>query len=147
MDKRIAIGSQVFFSQYEDYQSHDRDFVEFKDNPKTFRKFMIDREGRDEIFYYKTMTKEELIEFELNHFKNVPMTAGKYLIPELVEFIGLTIDDLKLFKDYFNRIDRKHLYQKEIYESYIENGDFILTQEQRDKAYQIYKENRNIINN
>lgn len=144
MDKRIAIGSQVFFSDYEDYKSHDRDFVEFQDNPTEFRKFMIRREGREEIFYYKTMPKEELIDFELKHCINIPMAAGKFLVPELIEFIGMTIDDLKMFDDFFNRIDKKHLYQKKIYDSYIENGNFTLTQEQRDKAYQIYKEKRKI---
>ena len=142
MNKRIPIGSQAFFSEYEDYKSHDRDFVEFQDEPETFRKFMIARENGDEIFYYKTMTKEEFIEFELTHIVRIPMAAGKFLVPELVQFLGITIEDLKLFEDAFNRIDEKHLYEKKIYDFYVENGDFTLTQEQRNEAYQIYKEKR-----
>lgn len=142
MTKRIAIGSQVFFGEYEDYKSHDRDFVEFQDEPTEYQRFMIAREDGDEVFFYKTMAKEELIEFELTYFKRIPMTAGKYLIPELVDYLDFTIEDLRLFEGYFNRIDEKHLYQKKIYEFYVENGDFTLTQEQRDEAYQIYKEKR-----
>lgn len=142
MDKRIAVGSQVFFSDYEDYESHDRDFVEFQDEPEEFHKFMIKRENGEEVFYYKTMTKEEFIETELVHCRRIKMAACKFLVPELVEFLGFTIEDLKLFEDAFNRIDNKHLYAKKIYDFYIDNGDFTLTQEQRDEAYQIYKEKR-----
>ena len=142
MNKRIPIGSQAFFSEYEDYKSHDRDFIEFQDEPTEFRKFLIVRENGDEIFYYKTMPKEEFLQSELKHIKRIPMAAGKFLVPEVAEFLGLTIEDLKLFEDAFNRIDEKHLYEKKIYDFYVENGDFTLTQEQRDKAYQIYKEKR-----
>lgn len=144
MNKRIAIGSQVFFGEYEDYESHDRDFVEFTDDSEMFRKFMCKKENGDDVFYYKIMTKEEMLDYELNYFKNIPMTAGKYLVPELVEYLGITIEDLKLFEEFFNRIDDKHLYQKKIYEFYIKNGDFRLTKTQKDKAYQIYKENRKL---
>jgi hypothetical protein len=59
-----------------------------------------------------------------------------------VEFIGFTIEDLKLFEEAFNHIDDKHSYEKKIYDSYIENEGFTLTKEQRDEAYQIYKEKR-----
>ena len=54
----------------------------------------------------------------------------------------LLIEDLKLFEDSFKRIDDKHKYEKVIYDAYIENGDFVLTEEQRNKAYQLYKEKR-----
>lgn len=70
------------------------------------------------------------------------MAAGKFLVPEVAEFLGLTIEDLTLFENAFNRIDEKHLYEKKIYDFYVENSDFTLTQEQRDEAYQIYKEKR-----
>lgn len=144
MNKRIAVGSQVFFSQYEDYQSHDKDYVEFQDEPQTFRKFLIVRENGNDVFYYKTMSKEEFIAFELNHAKGISMAACKLLVPELAEFIGLTIEDLKLFEDSFRKIDDKHKYAEAIYDFYVKNNEFSLTEKQRKKAYQIYKEQRNI---
>jgi hypothetical protein len=142
MTKRITVGSQAFFSGYEDFDSNDMDFVEFQDEPEDFRRFKIVRENGEEVFYYKTMPKEELIESELEHCKRLGRAAGKFLVPELVEFIGFTIEDLKLFEEAFNHIDDKHSYEKKIYDSYIENEGFTLTQEQRDEAYQIYKEKR-----
>lgn len=146
MDKRIAIGSQVFFSQYDDYESHDKDYVEFQDEPKLFKKFMIVRENGNDIFYYKTMSKGEFIEYELKHVKNIKMAAGKFLVPELAEYIGLTIEDLKLFEKAFRSIDERHKYEEVIYDYYIQNNGFSLTDEQRDNAYQKYKE-KNITNN
>lgn len=143
MDKRIPIGSQVFFTQYEDFEPLDRDFVEFQDNPTDYHRFKAVRKNGEEVFYYKTMPKEEFIEAELKHCRGFSMVAGKFLVPELVEFIGLTIDDLKLFERAFTHMDEKHKYEELIYAYYIENNDFSLTDEQRDKVYQLYKEKRN----
>ena len=72
------------------------------------------------------------------------MVAGKYLIPEFCQEIGFTINDLPKIKPMIDRLDIKHHYEKIIYDSYIENGAFILTDEQRDKAYQSYKQSRRI---
>jgi hypothetical protein len=43
-----------------------------------------------------------------------------------------------------DNLDIKHLYEKVIYNSYIENKSFVLTDEQRDKAYLLYKQGRRI---
>lgn len=142
MDKRIAIGSQAFFSEYADYHSHDRDFIEFQDEPTEFSRFLIKHEDGNEIFFYKTVAKEDFIESELRHSRQIPMAAGKFLVPELAEHLGFTIEDLQLFAKAFTKIDEKHQYEKYIYDCYIENNGFTLTQEQRDEAYRIYKEKR-----
>ena len=39
-----------------------------------------------------------------------------------------------------NEWQEKHLYEKVIYDAYIENGCWVLTAEQREEAYRIYKE-------
>ena len=62
-NKRIKIGSQVFFSKYPDYTSHDKDFVEFQEKPELYRTFMNVKGKGNDIFYYKTMTKQEFIEY------------------------------------------------------------------------------------
>ena len=58
------------------------------------------------------------------------------------EYKGITIDDLKLFEQAFNNIDERHTYEKIIYDAYIENNAFVLTDEQREKAYKAYKTTR-----
>lgn len=141
-NKRIKIGSQVFFSGYPDYVSHDKDYVEFQDNPTFYQTFAnVKGKGKD-IFYYKKMTKQEFIEYELKHCIKTPMASGKFLSPELVEYMNITIDDLKLFQSAFDNIDKRHTYEKVIYNAYIENNAFILTDEQRNEAYQLYKKNK-----
>ena len=70
------------------------------------------------------------------------MVAGKFLVPEFVEYLGFTIEDLKEFSGKFDEIDEKHAYEKIIYESYIENNGFFLTAGQKEKAFKKYKETR-----
>ena len=140
MNKRIEIGSQVFFKGYSDYSSHDKDYVEFQDEPKLYKTFMNARGKGTDIFFYKTMSKREFINYELEHCKKTPMAAGKFLIPELCKYMNITINDLKLFEEPFNNIDDRHSYEKIIYEAYLKNKGFFLTKEQRDIAYEKYKE-------
>lgn len=141
-NKRIKIGSQVFFSGYSDYVSHDKDYVEFQDNPEFYKTFANVKGKGNDIFYYQTMSKQEFIEYEIKHCINTPMAAGKFLSPELAEYMNITIDDLKLFQFAFDNIDERHTYEKVIYESYIKNNAFVLNDEQRNEAYKLYKENK-----
>lgn len=141
-NKRIKIGSQVFFSEYEDYTSHDRDFIEFQEKPELYKTFMNVKGKGNDIFYYRMMSKDEFIKYELEHCKATPMAAGKFLVPELAEYIGFTIEDLKLFQFAFDNIDEKHKYEQIIYKSYIENNCFILSEEQRIEAYKLYINNK-----
>ena len=54
----------------------------------------------------------------------------------------ITLEDLKPFEEIFNNMDEKHQYEKIIYDAYVTNNDFTLTKEQRDKAYESYKQTR-----
>lgn len=66
------------------------------------------------------------------------MKAGKFLVPEFANYIGLTIDDLKILEPMFRNMDEKHKYEEVIYDAYVSNNAFILTNEQRKKAFEIY---------
>jgi hypothetical protein len=85
-------------------------------------------------------TAQEYIDWALK--SKVGMVIGKFLIPEFVAQIGMSIDDLKQLAPLVDRLDDKHKYEKNIYDSYILNNDFYLTEEQRLKAYESYKESR-----
>lgn len=144
-DKIIKMGSGVFFDKYPDYIVHDRDelhLIDPDDFPLEGVSWRLHNihtvEGDRDIILYKNISKEEMID----DCRKAPIKLGKLLIPEYVEYIGLTINELKELEDAFNRLDSKHRYEKIIWESYIENGDFYLTDEQRLHAYEEYKSER-----
>lgn len=70
------------------------------------------------------------------------MQLGKFLVPTFIEAIGFTIDDLKKLQPLADNLDDKHKYEKVIYDSYIQNNDFTLTDKQLQKAYLEYKHNK-----
>ena len=133
----FIIGSEYFFQGYPNYKTKDHDILVLLDNPLPVPVLNWKKDDED-IFLYSPLTKEEWIE----NTKTVPMKAGKFLIPEVCECIGFTLEDLKIFEDCFNNMDDKHKYEKIIYDAYLENKDFKLTDEQRNTAYKEYKKYR-----
>lgn len=73
-----------------------------------------------------------------------PLKIGKFLVPEFNEYINFTINDLKVFEDSIDKLDDRHKYQKIIYDAYIENNSFTITDQQIEKAYQEYKKYREL---
>ena len=139
---KILIGSSVFFNEYNDFIPHDIDYVLFEEHPQLYKTFAYIKTKTEDIFAYKQMSKDEFLQYELEHCKKAKMAVGKLLVTELVKYMNITIDDLKKFKFAIDEIQEKHSYEKIIYDAFIKNNDFILTQEQRDKAYQEYKKYR-----
>ena len=140
LDNKIKIGSGAFFSEFLDYKSHDIDYIVFIDkNTVMLGDFFNIRIDGSDIFVYKFYNKEKFITSELEKCILNPMAAGKFLIPKVMEYLNLTIDELKQFEFAFERIDTRHLYEKYIYECYIENNKPELTDIQLKQAYEIYK--------
>lgn len=139
---QFRVGSTYFFSQYPDFTSRDYDEVIFETEPKLYKNVMQfrKRDGTHCLFKWRKMPIDEFIEYTLN--SKLPMEAGKFLVPEVADYLGFTIDDLKRLAPVYNRMDDRHTYEKVIFESYIENGGFVLTSEQRDLAYKVYKNYR-----
>lgn len=135
----IIIGSNYFFKDYEDFKSTDIDKIDIIETTEFKEKRTIRGQGKDYIFL-RQKPKNELIKDALN--SELAMVVGKFLIPEFNEKIGFTIEDLPKVQPLIDRLDKKHEYEKIIYESYLENKEFILTQKQRDAAYVSYKESR-----
>lgn len=140
---RFKVGSQAFFSEYADFKSSDLDDVEFEENPKLYRYFMQFRkkDGTKCIFKWRKMTADDFVEYSLNKSK-LPMEIGKFLVSEVAEYLGFTIEHLKKLSAVVDRIDEKHRYEKIIYNAYLENGAFYLTDAQRKSAYDEYKSER-----
>ena len=139
---RYKVGSQAFFSCYPDFTPSDLDELELEEAPKLYKNFMQIRkkDGTRCIFKWHKKTADEFVEYSLR--SKLPMEVGKFLVPEVAECIGFTIDHLKKLSPVFDRLDEKHAYERIIFDAYIDNGGFWLTQDQRDMAYQVYKSSR-----
>ena len=143
---KFTIGSTVFFENIDGFKSKDTDELRILKEPLFGRKasFIIrDTKNKRDVILYPPFSKKEFIEYDLK--ENDAIKFGKYLIPEFISYIGLTIEDLKKIRPLLKTIDDKHAYQKIICNAYIENNEFILTEEQRLKAYEKYKETRLIV--
>lgn len=137
----MITGSYYFFKDYTDFKPKDIDYIEIVD-PKGEFKFSKHTYIINEkcIFYTnKFLTKEELIDHYKNH---IPMTICKFLTKEFADYFNITIEDLKQLSHMIDNLDDKHKYLKIIYNAYIENNDYKLTNEQRDNAYSEYKKYR-----
>ena len=140
---RFKVGSSYFFNNYIDFRPNDIDEVEFEENPKLYKNVMQFRKKDKSqcLFKWRKMTADEFVEYTLN--TKLPMELGKFLIPEIAEYLEFTINHLKQLEPVVKRLDDKHKYEEIIYNSYIKNNAFYLTQEQLDIAYSEYKKFKN----
>ena len=132
----MLVGSNVFFKDIKGFRSKDIDILELVDNPTDF-KYLRQFRFKDKcVFQWRNMPVDEFIDAEL--LMNVPMSVCKFLCPEFIKLKGLTIEQLKRLQPLVDNMDEKHMYLKTIYDFYIANNDFTLTDEQLNDAYNIY---------
>lgn len=138
--KDITIGSRAFFYGYSDFISKDLDILHIMDNVKNnnIKSISFQDENIDHILIMDK-NKNDLINRTL---KKGGIAVGKFMVPEVVEYYGVTIDELKQFEEIINNLDDKHKYYKKIYDAYIENGKFEMNDEQLLAAYGEYKKYR-----
>ena len=136
--KRFRVGSTYFFGD----QGTDIDEVEFEDEPRLYRNVLQFR-AKDKsrcLYKWRRMSADEFVDYTLN--TQLPMEIGKFLVPEVCEYLGITIEHLRRLRPVAERLDPRHQYEKIIYDAYIENGAFYLTDEQRRAAFEEYKRTR-----
>ena len=140
--ERIIIGSKYFFSCYEDFQPHDTDEIEIIETTEFNQMKQIRDFVHNKCVFQmrKHETAQEYIDWALKNKSG--MVIGKFLVPEFNAAIGLSVEDLKQLSPLLDRLDEKHMYEKIIYDAYIENECFVLTPEQRLAAYESYKQTR-----
>ena len=136
----MLVGSNVFFKDIEGFTSKDIDILEFVDNPIDFKNVRQFKFPHKCVFQWRKMPIDELIDITL--FRNFPMEIGKFLVPEFIKEFKLSIDDLKRLEPIIAKLDDKHKYEEVIYNAYLENNDFVLTDEQRQEAYRVYNKYR-----
>ena len=136
----MLVGSNVFFKDIEGFTSKDIDILEFVDNPTDFKNVRQFKFPHKCVFQWRKMSVNELIDITL--FRNFPMEIGKFLVPEFIKEFKLSIDDLKRLEPIISKLDDKHKYEEVIYNAYLENNDFVLTDEQIQEAYKMYNKYR-----
>lgn len=138
----ILVGSTYFFNGIEGFVSKDVDNVELVDNPNDFKNYwQMNSKGKC-LFRWRRMSADEFVKITLQY--GLPMSIGKFLVPEFNKEINFTIEHLKQLQPLVDKLDDRHLYEKIIYDAYIENNDFNLSEEQLKNAYNTYKLHRNL---
>lgn len=138
---KILCGSTYFFQNCPDFKPKDKDEIIIVDKGIGYNFVKQISTGNHCTFYVVRRPKEELIEYTLE--KAPAMSIGKFFIPEFANEFSITLDDLTKFEGMLEKLDSKHAYLKDVYLAYRENKEFSLTDEQRLKAYETYRNARN----
>ena len=137
---KFLIGSKYFFQDYPDFESKDIDELELIHTNEFAQMRQLTGQGRC-LFQMKIHpSKEDYIQWALK--SSTGMVIGKFLVPEFCAAIGFVINDLPQLLPLIERLDDKHRYEEIIFNSYLKNGSFTLTQDQRNRAYESYKTSR-----
>ena len=134
------MGSQYFFSQYSDFNSKDIDEIEIIDTNEFQNMRQLTGKGKCLFQLKKLNNADDYINKALE--SKLGMVIGKFLVPEFCQEIGMDINDLLKLAPLLKLLDDQHEYEKIIYDSYIENNSFTLTNAQRERAYKSYKDSR-----
>ena len=138
---KFLVGSRAFFEGMEGFEPHDYDWLYVMDSFGSLKKsrLIMHADGADKILIPK-MTKTQYIKDCID--SDFGMSVGKMFVPEFAKYIKLTPKDLKKLEAYMDKLDDSHSYYKIIYDAYIDNNDFTLTDEQRQAAFEQYKKYR-----
>lgn len=139
--EKILVGSRAFFGGYEDFKSKDRDYLELVENPKDFQ-WRREQSLRGVCtFSYKLEPAADMVRRTLE--SGDALLVGKFLVPEVAEAIGATVADILPLETLLPNLDKRHKYVAVIFEAVKQNNSFVLTEEQRDEAYEVYKQSKN----
>lgn len=141
MQKKFLTGSSAFFSCLADFKPKDYDWIVLDDAPKGYHYYCQTSTPGKCVFEWRDMGADALIDYALAHPRPA-MQVIKFLTPDFAAHIGLTIGQLERLRPLVDALKKKHRYAAIIFDSYIKNGSFTLTDSQRMEAYQCYKEAR-----
>lgn len=137
---KILVGSRAFFGCYDDFTSKDQDFLELVPNPTTF-KWRYEQSLRGVCtFRYKKEPAAIMVQRTVEN--GDAQLVGKFLIPEVATAIGATVEDILPLEVLLPKLDKRHKYIAVIFEAVKQNNSFELTNEQRDEAYEVYKQSK-----
>lgn len=139
---KYLMGSSYFFSCYEDFVPHDIDEIEIVETDKFQHKRQITGKGRCYFQLRKKDSYEDYLEWDIS--TNLGMNVGKWLVPEFCAAVGFPVEELFRLQPMIDILDDKHKYEEIIYNAYVTNNSFTLTDEQRLAAYNSYRAARGL---
>lgn len=133
---RFLVGSRAFFSGLEGFSSDNRNFVKLVTNSAPLRiESKLSVHGN---IVYRLLREPASVMVQKAVESGNGLLLGNFLVPAFAKEIGLTIDDLKKLQPLLSALGNRHSYQAVIYNCYLTNGSFSLTNEQRTEAYKTY---------
>lgn len=142
MDK-ILVGSASFFKGMEGYNGKDN-FIKVIDEPREGSSKWWSKRGEDTFEWVRHGKEAQLRKLMST---GVVKRVAALLTPELAMVFGVTVEDIRDLEYIWNKCEGKTAYYKVIADAYIENGVFVLTEEQKAHAFEVYKEARNATKN
>lgn len=139
MKQRFLVGSRAFFAGIGGFKSGNRNQLELLDNPN-FKQGVEKNDRVTRVFKYTKEPAQTMIDRCLA--SGNPLQVGKFLVPDVAHAIGLQVQDIERLAPLIERLPDKHEWQEVVYNAYLANGTFTLTEEQRQEAYAAYKEAR-----
>lgn len=134
--KQILVGSRAFFSGMKGFQSKDRDYLILVEQPQGFNWRREQSVRGICTFEYKKDTPAAMIAKTLE--MGDALLIGKFLVPEVAQAIGATVDDILPLESLLPKLDDKHQYEAVIFNAIKANGTFTLTDEQRQEAFKAF---------
>lgn len=134
-------GSKAFFEGMKGFVPSDTDKLIYF-NKQNKNNFSV-RKNKETIFYVNENLGKQGIKENILKGTNYNSLC-QFLVPDVIEYLKVTIDDIKELQEYYHKCDYKHQYLAIICDSYIENNSFTLTDEQRLKAYNLYRTTRGL---
>lgn len=140
MTQKFLVGSRAFFGGYDDFRSKDRDYLILEDNPTGY-KWRLEQSLRGTCtFRYRREPVADMVRRTVE--SGDALLVGKFLIPEVAEAIGATVADIMPLEALLPGLDRRHQYVAVIFDAVKQNNSFELTEEQRDAAYEVYRQSK-----
>lgn len=137
---KILVGSRAFFNGMKGFQSKDRDYLILVEQPQGFNWRREQSVRGICTFEYKKDTPAAMIAKTLE--VGDALLIGKFLVPEVAQAIGATVEDILPLESLLPKLDDKHQYEAVIFNSIKANGTFTLTAEQRQEAFKAYQSAR-----
>ncbi len=138
--KQILVGSRAFFSGMKGFKSKYRDFLILVEKPQGFNWRREQSVRGICTFEYKLGTPAEMVAKTLE--VGDPLLIGKFLVPEVADVLGATVEDILPLETLLPKLDNKHQYEAVIFNAIKDNGSFTLTDEQLKDAYNSYQNAR-----
>ncbi len=134
---KILVGSRAFFDGVDGFHSKDRDYLILVERPQNFNWRREQNLRGMCLFEYKKDTPTAMIAKTLE--VGDALLIGKFLVPEVAQAIGATVEDILPLESLLPKLDAKHQYEAVIFEAIKTNGTFTLTDRQRQEAFRQYQ--------